>query len=92
VWPSSFLNFLMSKDMKFSEIWVNPENCSCFGFHIHNTRLHFPKLMSLLYTGGTEQIIPTKKLEDGGTSIFACGQGRYQCLTYPALSIKRLFL
>jgi hypothetical protein len=34
--------------------------------------------MSLLYTGGTEQILPSKKkIEDGGTSIFACGQGQY---------------
>jgi hypothetical protein len=47
--------------MKFSEIQENPENCSGFGFYIHNTHVHFPKQMSLLYTGGTEHIIPTKK-------------------------------
>jgi hypothetical protein len=43
--------------------------------------------MSLLYTGGTEQIVLTKKCEDGGTSIFACGQDRYWCLPYPALTL-----
>ena len=78
VWPSSFLNFLMSKHMKFSEMLENPGNCSGFGFYIHNTHVHFPKQVSLLYTRGTEQIIPTKNnIEDGGTSMFACGQGRY---------------
>jgi hypothetical protein len=49
--------------------------------------VRFPKQMSLLHTGGTEQIIPTKKFEDGGTSIFACWQGRYWCLPYPALNL-----
>jgi hypothetical protein len=48
--------------MKFSEIEENPENCSSFGFYIYNTQVYFPKQMSLLYTGGTEQIIPTKKI------------------------------
>jgi hypothetical protein len=51
----------MSKHIKFSEIYENPEICSGFGFYIHNMHVHFPKQMSLLYTGGTEQIIRTKK-------------------------------
>jgi hypothetical protein len=63
--------------MKFSEILENPENCSGFGFYIHKTHVHFQKQLSLLYTGRTEKIISTKIIEDGGTSIFACGQGRY---------------
>jgi hypothetical protein len=44
--------------------------------------VHFPKEMSLLYTGGTEQIIPTKEIEDGATCRH--WQGRYWCLPYPA--------
>jgi hypothetical protein len=33
---------------------------------------------------GIKQIIPTKKFEDIGTSIFAIGQGRYDMLTVPS--------
>ena len=84
VWPSSFLNFCMSKHMKFSEIQENPENCSGFGFYIHNMHVQFPKQMSLLYTGNTEQIIPTKNFEDGGTSIFCMRTGPILMLTVPS--------
>jgi hypothetical protein len=69
VWPSSFLNFLMSNHMKFSEFLENPDNCSGFGFYMHNTHVHFLKQMAFLYTGGIQQIIPTKKFEDSGISI-----------------------
>jgi hypothetical protein len=51
------------------------------GIYIHYTHAHFRKQMSFLYTGGIKQIIPTKKYEDGGTSIFASGQGRCALLT-----------
>jgi hypothetical protein len=37
--------------------------------------MYFQKQMSFLYTGGIKQIIPTKKFEGGGTSIFASEQG-----------------
>jgi hypothetical protein len=40
--------------------------------------------MSFLYTTGTKQIIPTKKIEDIGTSIFASEQGRCAMLTVPS--------
>jgi hypothetical protein len=78
VLPSSFLNFLMSKHMKFRKIRK-------IASVLDDTHVHFPKQMSLLYNEGTEQIIPTKKFEDDGTSIFAFGQRRYWCLPYPAL-------
>jgi hypothetical protein len=41
--------------------------------------LHFD-----LYTEGIKQIIPTKKYEDGGTSIFASRHGRFAMLTVPS--------
>jgi hypothetical protein len=40
--------------------------------------MHFlKKKMSFPYTGGIQQIIPTKIFEDGGTSIFASEQDQY---------------
>jgi hypothetical protein len=84
VWPSSFLNFFMSKHTKFSEIYENPESCSGFGFYIHKMHVHFPNQMSLLYTGGTEQIILTKKFEDGGASNFCMRTGPILMLTVPS--------
>jgi hypothetical protein len=64
--------------MKFSEFLENPDNCSGFGFYIYNMLMHFLEQMSFLYTGGIQQIIPTKKFEDGRASIFAFPrQGRY---------------
>jgi hypothetical protein len=44
--------------------------------------------MSFLYTKGIKQIIPTKKIEDIGTSIFASGQGRCAMLTVPSSFIN----
>jgi branched-subunit amino acid transport protein AzlD len=79
VWPSSFLNFLMSKRMKFSEFKENPHNCSSFGFYIYNTHVHFWKQMSFLYT------FQPKRLNMAEHPIFASGQDRYWCLPYPAL-------
>jgi hypothetical protein len=40
--------------------------------------------MPLLYTGGINQIIPTKRIEDGKTSIFASRQGLCTMLTIPS--------
>jgi hypothetical protein len=40
--------------------------------------------MSYLYTRGIQQIIPTKKIEHIGTSIFTSGQGRCAMLTVPS--------
>jgi hypothetical protein len=44
----------------------NPDNCSGFGFYIY-----FSKTNVISIHGGIKQILPTKKIEDGGTSIFA---------------------
>jgi hypothetical protein len=37
--------------------------------------------MSFLYTDGIKQIIPNKRFEDSGNSIFASGQGQHAMLT-----------
>ena len=64
-----------SKHRKYGEFQENPDNCSGFGFYIYYTHVHFRKQNSYLYTRGIQQIIPTKKFEDIGTSIFEIGQG-----------------
>jgi hypothetical protein len=46
--------------------------------------MHFPKQIPLLYTGGNGQIILTKKIEDGGTSIFCVRTGPVLMLTVPS--------
>jgi hypothetical protein len=46
--------------------------------------MNFQKQMLFLYTRGIKQIVQTKEIEDGGTSIFASGQGRRAMLTVPS--------
>jgi hypothetical protein len=48
--------------------------------------VQFLKQMAFLYTGGIKQIIPTKNIEGGGTSIFASEQGQCDMLTVPSSS------
>jgi hypothetical protein len=56
--------------MKFSEFQETLDNCSVFGFYIYNTPCAFSKtIVNSIHRG----ITPTKKFEDGGTSIFARG-------------------
>jgi hypothetical protein len=57
-----------SKRRKNSEVWGNPDNCSGFGLYI---LLYVHEISKMLNTGGIKQIIPTQKIEDGGTSTFA---------------------
>jgi hypothetical protein len=72
----------MSKHMKFSEFEENPDNCFGFGFYIHYTDVHFLQQILFLYSWGSKQIIPTKKFEDAGTSIFASGDRATGCGVY----------
>jgi hypothetical protein len=73
----------------YSGFWENPDNCSGFGFYIHNMHLHFLKQIVISIHGGIMKLIPSKKKkkknEDGGTSNLVSGQGECAMGTVPAL-------